>query len=411
MPRSKLTDRAVRAFRVPERGQLDYFDDNPRGFGVRLSQGGQRSFFVMYRFEGRLRRHTLGRYPHLTLRDARQQAKNALHDVAHGRDPGAQKQATRTAETFKELASKYLELHAKKHKKTWKADERVIDTDLLPRWGKRKAGSVTRRDVRRLLAHIADERGSPIMANRTLALIRKIYNFGIGHEIVESNPCYGIERPGTEHERERVLSHEELRLVWAALTLMPRWFQVVVQLYLFTAQREDEILSMARSELEIGTGWWNIPGIRTKNELPHRVPLSEPVRDLLSGFLASSPGSSWVFPSTRKDGPRTTLQKPLHQLRETSGIDDFHIHDLRRTAASHMTSIGIARQTVGRILNHSEKGSTRVYDRYSYDREKREALDQWAGELLRIVRSAPDPLAVHPDEEGAKSAATMQYLH
>lgn len=115
--------------------------------------------------------------------------------------------------------------------------------------------------------------------------------------------------------------------------------------------------------------------------------------------LADAVDSPWVFPSPRKDGPRVTLQKPLRQLRELSGINDFHIHDLRRTAASHMTSIGIPRQVVSRVLNHQQRDSTRVYDRYSYDREKREALDQWASELSRIV--AGDDASV-PSRQGAE---------
>lgn len=96
MPRAKLTDRTIKALKPPEHGQVDYFDDSPRGFGIRVSQSGHRSFFVMYRFQGRLRRHTLGPYPHLTLATARQMAKDALHAVAHGKDPGADSERSRT---------------------------------------------------------------------------------------------------------------------------------------------------------------------------------------------------------------------------------------------------------------------------------------------------------------------------
>ena len=409
MPKVRLTDRAVRNFKLPERGQVDYFDDNPRGFGVRVSQGGQRSFIVMYRFEGRFRRHTLGQYPHLSLRDARQKAKDALHEVAHGRDPGALKQSERAAETFKELADLYLEEHAKKQKRSWKEDKRILKRDLLPRWRKRRATGLTRAEIRRLLAHISNERGSPIMANRTLALIRKIYNFGISREIVQLNPCHGIERPNPERERARVLSHDELRQIWGALHALPSWFETVFKIYLLTAQREEEVLAMAKAELDVNAAWWNIPGERTKNELPHRVPLSAPAVRLLKQALADAADSPWVFPSPRKDGPRVTLQKPLRELRELSGISDFHIHDLRRTAASHMTSIGIPRQVVSRVLNHQQRDSTRVYDRYSYDKEKREALDQWASELSRII--AGDDADVPPQAGAEVTGAGASRLH
>lgn len=389
MPRVKLTDRTIQALKPPERGQVDYFDETTSGFGVRLSQGSRKAFFIMYRFEGRLRRHTFGTYPSLSLADARKKAKDALHAVAHGRDPGADKQADRRAETFGELATEYLESHAKPNKRSWKEDERILDHDLLPDWRGRRAKSITRRDVRVVMKRIAEDRGHPIMANRTLALVRRIFNFAIEREIVVANPCHKVPAPGTERERDRVLGHDELRSLWKALPATPVWFQVAFKLYLFTAQRHHEVLGMSRPELDLDASWWTIPASRTKNSLAHRVPLAPTAAELVGDILECAPSSPWVFPSPMREGPIATLQKPVRRLRQLTGIA-FRIHDLRRTAASNMTSIGIARPTVARVLNHLERDVTRVYDRYSYDREKRDALERWAIELLAIVeKDAP----------------------
>ena len=393
MPRLKLTDRTIQALKAPERGQVDYFDQTTSGFGVRLSQGFRKAFFVMYRYEGRLRRHTFGTYPNLSLADARKKAKDALHAVAHGRDPGAEKQADRRAETFGELATEYLEGHAKPNKRSWKEDERILDHDLLPDWRSRQAKSITRRDVRVVLKRIAEERGHPIMANRTLALVRRIFNFAIEREIVVANPCHKVSAPGIERERDRVLGHDELRSLWKALPATPGWFQVAFKLYLLTAQRHHEVLGMSRPELDLEASWWTIPASRTKNGLAHRVPLAPTAADLVDDVLNRAQGSPWAFSSPMREGPIATVQKPVRRLRQLTGIA-FNIHDLRRTAASNMTSIGIARQTVARVLNHLERDVTRIYDRYSYDREKRDALERWAVALLAIVERDGDADAV-----------------
>lgn len=412
MPAVKLTDRTIKALQAPERGQTDYFDGNPRGFGVRISQSGHRAFFVMYRIGGRLRRLTLGTYPHLTLAAARQRAKDALHDVAHGSDPAGEKQADRRAETFGELADEYLTSHAKLNKRSWKEDERILNHDLLPHWRTRKAKGITRRDIWTVLKRIAEERGSPIMANRTLALVRRIFNFAIEREILTASPCHKIKAPAAERERERVLGHDELRALWKALLATPAWFQVVFKLYLFTAQRHREVLGMSRAELDLDSGWWTIPSSRTKNGLVHRVPLAPPALELLNDWMRSNPDSPWVFPSPAREGAIVTLQKPVRLLREMTGIE-FRVHDLRRTASTNMTSIGIRRKTVSRVLNHLERDVTRLYDRYSYDREKREALDRLAVELVAIVErdTAAEVAESVPPTLDSEADRLHGYLH
>lgn len=412
MPTVKLTDRTIKALRAPDRGQVDYFDTNPRGFGVRISQSGHRAFFVMYRAGGRLRRLTLGTYPHLTLASARQRAKDALHDVAHGGDPAADKKADRRSETFGELAEGYLTSHAKPNKRSWKEDERILKHDLLPAWRTRKANSITRREIHTLLDRIAVERQSPIMANRTFALTRRIFNFAFEREIVQVNPCLQMKPPAPERERDRVLNDDELRAVWKALKALPHWFQVVVKLYLFTAQRHDEVLGMQRAELDLASGWWTIPAARTKNGLVHRVPLTPYVRELLSDWIGSSPESRWVFPSPTHDAPRATLQKPLKALLEATAID-FHTHDLRRTASTDMIKSGILREVVSRVLNHLPRDVTGIYDRHTYDAEKRDALASWTATLLTIVEppTSIDTRTSTTAECRSSSTDLQGYLH
>jgi integrase len=253
----------------------------------------------------------------------------------------------------------------------------------LPKWRNRKAHEIRRADVLALLDAIVD-RGAPVMANRTRALISKIFNFGIKRGVVEVNPAAGVENPGHERQRDRVLSEDEIQILWAALEHEPPRVAAIFRLGLLTAQRRSEILGMRWSELDLDAGWWTIPAERSKNNLAHRVPLAPQAATLLREIKGASLDETLVFRGGRIGQPLANLQKPMRRIKRVSGID-FKFHDLRRTTASHMTGIGVPRLVVSKILNHVERGITAVYDRHSYDAEKRRALlkwETWLNELL-----------------------------
>ncbi len=137
---------------------------------------------------------------------------------------------------------------------------------------------------------------------------------------------------------------------------------------------------MRWEDVELATGWWTIPSERSKNDLSHRVFLVPAARSL----LPARGDSPWVFLNRDGTGPMPSTQKSIERIRKRAGIE-LRGHDLRRTAASHMASIGVPRLVIAKILNHVERGVTAVYDRYSYDREKREALETWARRLDEIL--------------------------
>ncbi len=399
MPRLRMTDRRLQSLRAEGPHQVDYFDERLPGFAMRVTTSGHKSWIVMYRHRGRVRRLTLGPYPALGLADARALAKEKLHDVASGRDPAAEKQSARRAETFEDLAKEYMDRHAKvrKRERCWKEDQRQIDRELLPRWKLRKACEIKRRDVQELLDAIVG-RGSPIQANNTFALVRKMFNFAVQREIVDVSPCMGIGRPTRPRQRDRVLTYDEIRSLWKALDERPAIVADALRLELLTAQRGGEILSMRWEDVDLSSSSWTIPAMYAKNGRSHRVPLSPQVLAILGTRRDAGPQSPWVFPSVRVDGPVTTIMKDVQDLRTTLGFF-FNPHDLRRTAASHMTAMGILRLTVSKLLNHVESGVTAIYDRYSYDREKRTALAAWGAEIEKIVSGVPSsPDSPDPSE-------------
>jgi hypothetical protein len=201
MPKVNLTVSALRGLKPDPDRQIDYHDQTTTGFAVRVSPAGKKTFCVFYRMGRRLRRYTIGTYPKLSLADARDKAKKALRDAADGKDTAAEKKKERQAETFGELADLYLEKYAAKKRSAYE-DRRIVDRYLRPELKHVRASAVTRGQIRDILEEIA--RDAPIMANRVLACVRKIFNWGIANDHVEHNPCFALARPAEERRRDRV---------------------------------------------------------------------------------------------------------------------------------------------------------------------------------------------------------------
>lgn len=384
MPRLNFTSRSIEALKPPlSGGRIEHWDDSLPGFGVRITPQGRKTWVLMFWFNGRQRRLTLGTHPSLPLADARKKAKDALYRASHGTDPASEKRSERQSETFRELAQEYLDRHAKLKKKSWKEDERILAREFLPGWRHCKANGISRRDVIHLLDRIID-RGAPIQANRALALIRKVFNFGIHRSILEVNPAWHVPAPGEEKRRDRVLTSEEMKKLWDALESHPAPIAGYFKLLLLTAQRPGEVLKMEWTEIDFSAGWWAIPAEKAKNGLPHRVPLTAATIRILRELKLACGSPTWVFPGRGKVGSVQNIKRPLNEIREESTVS-FRPHDLRRTAASNMTGVGIPRLTVSKILNHVETSVTAIYDRHSYDREKQDALQRWAEMVFQIV--------------------------
>lgn len=385
MTSRRLTTRFIDSIKPPNSGRVEYWDATVTGLGLRVSESGRKSWVLMYRHQRRLRRLTLGTYPVIPLAKAREMAGGALREVVDGQDPAAIKKSERDADTFGELAERYIERYAKQRKRSWKEDRRALDRDLLPRFGHRKATDINRREVIACLDEIK-ARGAPILANRTLEIIRRIYNWGIAQELVEANPAVMIERPGEETRRDRVLSDGEIRAVWKALDDGPLRYDAKFKLMFLTAQRPGEVRQMRWSDIDEDTAWWTIPAKFSKNRLAHQVPLISNARTLLKK-LDRVEDCDWVFPSPIGDKPIGSYAKALARIRNASGVE-FWAHDIRRTVATRLTGdLGISRLVVGRILNHAEVGVISTYDRHSYNTEKRQALEAWGQRLKEILTS------------------------
>ena len=416
-----LTDRTIASLPTPNDSerQRDHWDDRLRGFGVRVSYGGRRAFVLRYCVNNRLRRLTLGPYPDLSLHDARRRAREVLGDVARGDDPAQDKQERRDAETFRGLAKAYLEMAEKRHR-SWHEEARIINKDLLPEFGHRLLVDIRRRDVREHVEAIARKRDAPIMANRTLAVLSCMFNYALDREWIEANPAARIPSPGEERSRDRVLNDDELRELWAALQSLTGQEEETdetaqelhrakarvtpataeaFQVQLLTAQRPGEVRRMRWPDVDLDNGWWSIPGAIAKNTRAHRVPLTRPVVEILERRRQlAGEDAVFVFENRRGAGSIAHRGKKAASILCRGLTFEFRAHDLRRTAATRMAEAGVPRDHIAKVLNHVEGGpaATRVYDRYAYDAEKREALERWARRLQMIVEGKTAKVVAMP---------------
>lgn len=398
-----INDTSIRSIKPPMRGTVDYFDDLTPGLSLRVTANDVRTWTVFYRDRNaRQKRLTLGRYPAVKLVDAREFARNAQRNVAHGGDPVVEKRAAREALTFGKLADKYLEDHAKLNKKSWEEDERQLESDLLPKWKSRPAADIKSEDLLTLL-NAKVRNGSPVAANRLRALVSRIFTFGAEQRLVPAttNPVIGVKKPTKEASRDRVLTDDEIRRIWDACDTQNPYVSAWFRLRLVTAQRGGELLQMRWQDIDDKSHFWSIPAEYVKNAQAHRVYLNELARKVIA-TVPRNDKSVWVFPKSfmgdyKHVGRRLAQRTRANIVAKTKAAPgerdkaDIRGHDLRRTAASLMASGGVPRFVISRILNHSEeKDITSVYDRYGYDAEKKAAMGFWNRQLAAILkRKAP----------------------
>ena len=385
MPRHKLTDAFLRTVKPPSEAQVEYWDTLTPGFGVRVSYGGRKAFVVLTRIGGKLQRFTLGAYPKKALGEARDAAERIIKDATKGISPKEREAEDRRKaqsdrrNTFQAVAEEFMADHAK-NLRTKDEMQRMIDVDLLPQWGDKPIASITRADVKAIIREKA--RNAPIAANRLLSLISKIFTWALDEEIIQASPAVRLKRPAEEQERERSLTDEEIRKLWPVFTALGYPFGHGLKFLLVTGQRRGEVSGMKWTEID-GDGW-NIPGTRAKSKQGHRVPLST----LALEILEETPRiGDYVFMSGRGLNPLEGWEGAKRRVDSflTKPIEPWRIHDLRRTMATQMRSLGIDRLVVSKLLNHAESGITKAYDRYAADPEKAAAMERWSDRLKEII--------------------------
>ena len=379
----------------------------PDGDGLFLTvrPTGAMAFNLRYRFEGRPRNLTLGPLA-LGLPAARELARVALVEVAKGNDPCATRKAERVAARaprpadVETIAERFVKEHVLPNMRpaSQRETERLLRVEVLPKLGNRSLAEVTRADIRHTIKAIAD-RGAPIVANRTLASIRMMFNWACKQDLIETSPVDGLEPPAKERARRRILTADEIRWFWAACDEIGWPFGPLAQLLLLTAARRDEVRAMTWREIDLASATWLLTGERVKSDREHLIPLAPAALRILESLPRISSAKGFVF-TTSGAGPvdgfsraKSRLDAAMADIRRredpnAEAIPSWTFHDCRRTAASGMASLGAQPHVVEAALNHRSgviKGVAATYNVYTYAAEKRAALNAWAAHIEALV--------------------------
>ena len=343
----------------PARGNRITYDDAVKGFGIRVTAAGARSYVVVYhrRVDGRQRRLTIGSFPDWGTTAAREEAKRIKREVDGGGDPLGAYQDSRSAPTIAELCARFERDHVpRKRPSTQRVYRQQIRADILPAFGKTKVAAVTHAAVDAWHHKLSSR--APTHANRVLAVLSKMFSLAVRWGWHTDNPCKGVERSG-EHKRHRYLSGDELARLAAALDKLPDVGAAnAVRLLLLTGARRGELLAAKFSDFDLEAGVWVKPGATTKQKTEHRVPLSEAACRLLSEMRDAD--SEWLFPA-RGGGHRSHINAAWIALRKAAGLSNVHLHDLRHTYASVLASSGLSLPVIGALLGHTTANTTLRY--------------------------------------------------
>ncbi len=359
-----FTKKAIESLSIPTPGKRAYYyDTKVRGLGIGITDKGTQTFMVYRKIEGRPERIILGRYPDLSIENARDEAAKINAKIAQGENPNREKNALRAESTLKELFDRYLEQHAKAHKKSWKADEEQYKFHLS-HWDKHKISKLHKADIENLHAKIGRERGL-YKANRILALLSVMFSKAIDWGWKYPNPTIGIKK-FREKSRERFLQEDELPRFFQALAEEPnRILSDFFMICLLTGARRSNVLSMRCQDINLNQKTWNI--VETKNGSSQLVPLSTEAMEILEPLLKKKQGD-WVFPSaSSKSGHLEEPKNAWKRILKRADLADLRLHDLRRTLGSWQATTGANSYIIGKSLGHKTQQATAIYARLNTD--------------------------------------------
>lgn len=406
---AKLTKSVVEAV-TPGPRDLFVWDERLPGFGLKVTPAGRRSYVVQYRPRGRTqaRRITLGVHGQpLTAEKAREAAEGLLLRVRNGEDPVESDRAARNADDaaakdaaeqrFQLVLDRFIEGYARPKNRRWADARRVIAHDALPAWSDRPVSSLSRRDVVQVMDTV--RKRSPSSARALFAQLRRLFGWCVEEGLIERSPVEGMRGPPAVESRERWLDDGEIWLLWRALEEEGGPFEPLFKLLLLTGQRREEVTGMRWRELNLEQTEWLIPRERSKNKAGHAVDLAPAAMAILRALPTDRP---LVF-TTTGDTPLSNhakyRQRLLARMRDLAAgepqvggdpgqVDDWRVHDLRRSAATGMAALHFAPHVIEAVLNHRSgirSGLVANYQRFEHRPERNAALLSWSRHVSELV--------------------------
>jgi len=411
----RFTAQMIERINAPSSGRLELADAVSPGLILRVTERGAKSFSVIYKvpgeggvsahgrsLTGRQHRVTLGRTPPLGLKEARERASAILRQATEGTDPRAERREqnqhrhTNTVETVKK---RYIEQQAKPNLRNWKLVQGLFDLHVIPKWGDRPLRDIRRADIHHLLDTIV-ARGRVGTAREVRKNLSALFNWALDRELVRENPVFKLKRDDLAKNEDagRALTDDELRAVWRGAGRMGYPYCPLYRLLMLTGQRRGEWSGAARSEVDAGKRWLEVPKARYKGKRDHIVPLVDSAWEIFDG-MPTWPGKDFYLFSTRGGKvPVSGFSKAktdldgyaLAELREATAepaaeLPYYRVHDFRVTCETRLANLGFGQEVRDMVLGHAKVGLQKTYNKHDYLDQKREALTAYAAHVLGIV--------------------------
>ena len=380
--KEKLSERVVKAAEIGSRKYVLFDEDTP-GFGLCVYESGRKGFVLIYRMGGQQKRFTIGTWPAWSVIAARKEAKALKREIDRGEDPLGSRRSARIAPTVKELAERYIEEHLPKLAKTNASDQTsMLQKLVLPEWKGRMVADITPTDVDRLLTKIAAGRArpaklqpaqkrrkalapakpTPVRANRAGEMIRKMFSLAVQWKMRPDNPAFAF-RKRPETARDRFLTFDEIERLANALAIdEDQRAASIIRLCMLTGARLGEVRTATFDQFNLDLAIWTKQAAYTKQRRIHRVPISHEAVALIRLRRDIVPkGCPFLFPGDVPDQPVGDSKRFWPKMQKVAEIPDVRIHDLRHTFASLLVSGGASLEMIGRLLGHTQIGTTQRY--------------------------------------------------
>ena len=408
MANGSITLRAVEALKPGDK-PVFLWDQDVRGFGLKVTPSGTRTYIFQYRLGGRgakTKRYTIGTHGRLTPDEARKRAKRLAAQVLDGADPSAIRRIERQERidlAFDAYVSRFLKFQMEHQAPRFhELTEAILRIHVTPKLRDKALPSITKADVVQILDGLPA--GQLALRRNTFAILRLLFNWAVNRGDIANSPIANMTAPNPVAARDRVLADAELALVWNGASKLGYPFGPFVKLLIATGQRRDEAAKLDWSELDRESATWSIPSDRTKNGKPHLVPLNAlavetlgEVAELFTKKADTWPKTGLVFSTTGKTAvsgysrAKSRLDEQIAELAagaKREPLKPWRLHDLRRTLATGMQRLGVRFEVTEAILNHlsgSRSGVAAVYQRHDWATEKRAALQAWADYIDHVL--------------------------